>query len=72
MPWMVTESFSWSNRPLVLALLTIWTRMGVSSPSKANMPCDKERSGAIRKSIAAQSVQAGQEVKAKLLNPLVT
>lgn len=39
--YLVEQSLSLSNRPLVLADLTIWTRIGVSSPSKARRPLAK-------------------------------
>ncbi|TNN79898.1 hypothetical protein EYF80_009935 [Liparis tanakae] len=34
----VSESLSLSSSPFMLALFTIWTRIGVNSPSRARRP----------------------------------
>ena len=36
--WYLEDSLSLSSKPFMLALFTIWTRMGVSSPSRASSP----------------------------------
>lgn len=41
----VRESLSLSSSPFMLALFTIWTRMGVSSPSRASRPCTNIQTG---------------------------
>ena len=39
--YLLEQSLSLSNNPFVLADLTIWTRIGVISPSRANNPLAK-------------------------------
>ena len=37
--WYLADSLSLSSSPFMLALFTIWARIGGSSPSSANRPC---------------------------------